>query len=307
MKRFNSFSLIFATLTLVGTLLWSCQEKANIPSPGDNSFNLTTEPAPIVDAIDVSIDSALLIIDNLNDGETTTEKYRIRGIVSKNITSPTDIPSKYTDINIVIKDGGRELTCYYTKNLKNKNFTSKLKVPLVDSDITLVGPLQKYVDKSGNVKPEMVNGFIETYHSSVFLPDPMDLPICPAPLADQISIFQADSIGKALGTGKTSKETYKIVGIVYTITEAPSSYKNATFTIIDQSTPELSFYCYRVKAKGTSAVFSNPNMLAVGDTVFIESKITNYNGTIETVSNQGNIYWSSNKNLGFPSYEEVSK
>lgn len=299
MKRFNSFFLIFATLTLAETLLWSCQEKSNIPSPGDNAFNLTDEPSPVVDAIDVTVDSALLIIDNLADGETTTEKYRIRGIVSKNITSPTDIPSKYTDINIVIKDGGRELTCYYTKNLKNKNFTSKYKVPLVDSDITLVGPLQKYVDKSGNVKPEMVNGFIETIHSAVYLPNPMDLPTCPAPLEDQISIFQADSIGKALGSGGTSKDTYKIVGIVYTITEAPSSYKNATFTIVDQKTPELSFYCYRVKAKGTSAVFSNPNMLAVGDTVFIESKITNYSGTIETVSNQGNIYWSSNKNLGY--------
>lgn len=299
MKRFNSFFLIFATLTLVGTLLWSCQEKSNIPSPGDNSFNLTSEPTPIVDAIDVSVDSALLIIDHLNDGETTTEKYRVRGIVSKNITSPNDIPSKYTDINIVIKDGGRELTCYYTKNLKNKNFTSKYKVPLVDSDITLVGPLQRYVDKSGNVKPEMVNGFIETVHSAVYLPSPMDLPTCPAPLEDQISIFQADSIGKALGTGGTSKDTYKIVGIVYTITEAPSSYKNATFTIIDQSTPEVSFYCYRVKAKGTSAEFSSPNMLAVGDTVFIESKITNYNGTIETEGNKGYIYWSSNKKLGY--------
>lgn len=299
MKRFNSFFLPFATLALVGTLLWSCQEKSNIPSPGDNSFNLTNEPTPIVDAIDVSVDSALLIIDHLNDGETTTEKYRIRGIVSKNITSPTDIPSKYTDINIVIKDGGRELTCYYTKNLKNKNFTSKYKVPLVDSDITLVGPLQKYVDKSGNVKPEMVNGFIETVHSAVYLPNPMDLPTCPAPLEDQISIFQADSIGKALGSGGTSKDTYKIVGIVYTITEAPSSYKNATFTIVDQKTPELSFYCYRVKVKGTSAIFSSPDMLAVGDTVFIESKITNYSGTIETVSNQGYIYWSSNKNLGY--------
>lgn len=300
-------TLFIAALLLTSMLMPSCQEKSNIPSPGDNSFNLTAEPAPIVEAIDITIDSALMIIDNLKDGETTAEKYRIRGIVSKNITSPNDIPSKYTDINIVIKDGGRELTCYYTKNLNNKNFTSKYKVPLVDSDITLVGPLQKYVDKSGNIKPEMVNGFIETLHSAVYLPSPMDLPTCPAPLADQISIFQADSIGKALGTGKTSTDTYKIVGIVYTITEAPSSYKNATFTIIDQSTPEISFYCYRVKAKGTSAVFSNPNMLAVGDTVFIESKITNYNGTIETVSNQGYIYWSSNKNLGFPSYEEVSK
>lgn len=293
MKRFNSFFLIFATLTLAGTLLWSCQEKSNIPSPGDNAFNLTDEPSPIVDAIDVSIDSALLIAEKLANKETTTEKYRVRGVVSKNITYPFDVPSKFKDINIVIKDGGRELTCYYTKDLRNKNFTSVSKVPLIGSDVTLVGYLQNY-----NGTPELVNGFVESYQSLISAEDINNLPVCPAPLADQISIWQADSIGKALGTGGTSTDTYKIVGIVHAVYETPSSYKNATFTISDKDT-KANFYCYRVKAKGTSAEFSNPNMLAVGDTVFIESKITNYKGTIETENGKGYIYWSSNKNLGY--------
>lgn len=302
MKQISLFSSV---LLLASMLLISCQESSNIPSPGDNSFNLTSEPAPIVDATDVSIDSALKIIDALTNGETTTQKYRIRGIISKNITAPSDVPAKYTDINMVIKDGSTtsELTCYYTKDLKSKNFTSMYKVPLVGSELTLVGPLQKYVDKNGNVKPEMSNGFIESYQKGIFTLSIDDLPACPAPKADQITIAQADSIGLALGPGKTSAETYKIVGIVYTIGETPSSYKNATFTIADKES-KSTFYCYRVKVKGTSAIFSSPDMLAVGDTVFIESKITNYSGTVETVSNQGYIYWSSNKNLGFGPYEE---
>lgn len=302
MKQISLFSSV---LLLASMLLISCQESSNIPSPGDNSYNLSSEPAPIVDAIDVSIDSALKIIDALTNGETTTQKYRVRGIISKNLTSPSDVPAKYTDINMVIKDGSTtsELTCYYTKDLKNKNFTSMYKVPLVGSELTLVGPLQKYVDKSGNVKPEMSNGFIESYQKGIFTMSIDDLPACPAPKADQITIAQADSIGLALGPGKTSAETYKIVGIVYTIGETPSSYKNATFTIADKDS-KSTFYCYRVKVKGTSAIFSSPDMLAVGDTVFIESKITNYSGTVETVSNQGYIYWSSNKNLGFDPYEE---
>ncbi len=308
MKQISLFSSV---LLLASMLLISCQESSNIPSPGDNSFNLTSEPAPIVDAIDVSIDSALKIIDALTNGETTTQKYRVRGIISKNLTSPSDVPGKYTDINIIIKDGSTtsELTCYYTKNLKNKNFTSMYKVPLVESELTLVGPLQKYVDKSGNVKPEMVNGFIESYQKSIFTLSIDSLPDCPPLKADQITVKQADSIGKVLGPGNTSKETYKIVGIVYTIGEAPSSYKNATFTIADKASGST-FYCYRVKVKGTSAVFSSPDMLAVGDTVFIESNITNYKGTIETKSNDGYnsyIYWSSNKNLGYPPYAEEAQ
>lgn len=302
MKQISLFSSV---LLLASMLLISCQESSNIPNPGDNSYNLPSEPAPIVDAVDVSIDSALKIIDGLTNGETTTQKYRVKGIISKNLTSPSDVPVKYTDINMIIKDGSTtsELTCYYTKDLRNKNFTSMYKVPLVGSELTLVGPLQKYVDKSGKVKPEMSNGFIESYQKSIFTLSIDSLPVCPAPKADQITIAQADSIGRALNPGKTSAKTYKIVGIVYTIGEAPSSYKNATFTIADKES-KSTFYCYRVKVKGTSAVFSNPDMLAAGDTVFIESKITNYSGTIETVANQGYIYWSSNKNLRFSPYEE---
>lgn len=298
MKRFNSFFLIFATLTLAGTLLWSCQEKSNIPSPGDNAFNLTDEPSPVVDAIDVTVDSALLIIDHLNDGETTTEKYRIRGIVSKNITSPTDIPSKYTDINIVIKDGGRELTCYYTKDLRNKNFTSMYKVPLVGSELTLVGPLQKYVNKSGDVKPEMVKGFIESYQKGIFTINPDSLPACPDPEEGQILAGEALEIGNALGLGETTPETYDILGVVCSIDEAPSTqYKNATFRIQDNTKKQ--FYCFRVK-KNNGEAFTNPDELAVGDIVVIRSKIMKYNkdgGIVETPQNAGNIIKSNNPNF----------
>ncbi len=260
----------------------------------------------MVEAITISIDSALKIVDKLSAGETTTEKYRISGKITKNITNPTDIPSRYTDINFVFKDStNKELTCYYTKNLNNKNFTSSYKVPLAESEITVVGALQKYM-KGDSYTPELINGFIESYQKGVFLLNPDSLPACPPLKEDQISLYQVDSIGNALGSGGTSKETYKTVGVVYSIGEAPSSYKNATFTIMDNST-KTTFYCYRVKVKGTTAVFSNPAMLAVGDTVFIESPITNYKGTIETENGKGYIYWSSNKNLGFPSYEEISK
>ena len=233
--------------------------------------------------------------------EKTTQKYRIRGVISNNKTYPFDVPSKYTDINFEFKDGSTSdaLTCYYTKNLKNKNFTSVYQVPLVGSDVTVVGVLTNYKGTT----PELVDGFIESCNDLIAACNINDLPDCPAPSADQISIYQADSIGKALGSGKTSTQTYKIVGIVHAVFEAPSSYKNATFTISDKAS-KSHFYCYRVKAKNTTAIFSNPDMLVVGDTVYIESKITNYQGTVETEGNKGYIYWSSNKNLGFGPYEE---
>lgn len=302
----KQFSLFAALLLVMSLTLTNCKESSNIPSPGDNSYNLTSEPAPIVDAIEINIDSALKIVAGLADGETTTQKYKISGMITKNITNPTDVP-KYTDINFDFKDStDKTLTCYYTKNLRNKNFTSRYKVPLVGSYVTVVGALQRYV-KNDSYTPELVNGFLYDIPYGLFLPDPITLPACPDPLPDQISIKRALAIGDSIGKGKTTTETYKIVGVVYQVNEAPSGYKNATFTIMNNDYPDETFYCYRVKDRKTGNDFTNPDMLAVGDTVFIESKITNYSGTIETVSNQGYIYWSSNKLLGYPPYSEVAQ
>lgn len=298
MKQISLFSSV---LLLASMLLISCQESSNIPSPGDNSYNLTSEPAPIVDAIDVSIDSALKIIDALTNGETTTQKYRVRGIISKNLTSPSDVPAKYTDINMVIKDGSTtsELTCYYTKDLKNKNFTSMYKVPLVGSELTVVGPLQKYINKNtGAITPELVNGFIESYQKGVFTINPDSLPTCPDPEEGQILAGEALEIGNALGLGETTSETYDILGVVCSIDEAPSTqYKNATFRIQDNTKKQ--FYCFRVK-KNNGEAFTNPEELAVGDIVVIRSKIMKYNkngGIVETPQNAGNLIKSNNPNF----------
>lgn len=301
----KQFSLFAALLLVMSLTLTNCKESSNIPSPGDNSYNLPAQPAPIVDAIEINIDSALKIVAGLADGEKTTQKYKISGTITRNITSPAEIPDKYTNINFVFKDStNKELTCYYTNDKNNKGFTSKYKVPLTGSELTVVGVLQKYV-KNDSYTPELVNGFIYNYAKFIGTPELH----CPDPLPDQISVTKAGAIGDSIGKGNTTTETYKIVGIVTSIKEDHNtSFGNATFDIQDNA--ESSFTCYRVVAKkdgATVKIFKEPGLVAIGDTVFIESKITNYSGTIETVANQGYVYWSSNKLLGYPPYSEVVK
>ena len=293
MKR--SFWIILGAM-LLSISLSSCKETSNIPQPGDNRFNIDGS-AIMVDTSSctpVTVREALDIIDELEEGASTTEQYKISGTVSKNTTDPSSVPDQYTDINFTIKDGTGALACYYTKNLNNRPFTSMTQVPLVGSKLTVIGVLMKYVNKSGNISPEMKDGFICRIDSMI-APKPVGpLPDCPEPKEGQISVSKALEIGHTLASGQTSAETYKIVGVVCKIGEAPSSYNNATFYIQDNT--KAQFYCYRMK--GGSVTLNDPDMLAVGDIVVVETKITNYQGnTIESVANQGNIIQSNNPNF----------
>lgn len=288
---------IILSVLLVSIVLPSCKEASNIPQPGDNAFNL--EAASTVDTsscTEVTIKEALVIIDHLNDGETTAEMYKISGTITQNNTSADAIPDQYTNINFTIKDESTTTTfaCWYTNNLNNRPFTAMTQVPLVGSKLTVIGPLCRYVDKSGNVKPEMTNGFICRIDSMI-APKPVGpLPDCPEPAEGQISVSKALEIGNALASGETTNEKYKIVGVVCKITEAPSSYNNATFYIQDNT--KAQFYCYRMK--GGSVKLNKAEKLEVGDIVVVETQITNYKGTtIESVANQGNIIQSNNPNF----------
>ena len=293
----SSHCLIFGLMLLcIG--LPACKENSNIPNPGDNSFN---SDSPIsVDTSSctpVTIKEALVILDHMQDGATTTEMYKISGTVSQNNTSPDDIPNKYTNINFTIKDEATNstLACWYTNNINNRPFTATTQVPLVGSKLTVIGPLCRYVDKSGNVKPEMTNGFICRI-DSLIAPKPVGpLPDCPEPAEGQISVSKALEIGRALASGQTTAEAYKIIGVVCKIKEAPNAqYGNATFYIQDNT--KAQFYCYRMK--GGSVKFTDPKMLNVGDIVVVETKIMNYQGnTIESVANQGNVIQSNNPNF----------
>jgi hypothetical protein len=78
--------------------------------------------------------------------------------------------------------------------------------------------------------------------------------------------------------------------VVSSIDVVDPSYGNATFNITDGAGVAT---CYRLKAKG-GVKFTDVNQVAVGDTVLVEAKIQNYNGTCEPT--QGNVIESTNPN-----------
>jgi len=118
--------------------------------------------------------------------------------------------------------------------------------------------------------------------------------------AGSITVREALRIGNELGKGNTSTETYLIKGLVTGFDtkyheSGMEQYGNACFYIQDNLTTPTNFYGFQVLGmKG--AKFTSLDQLKVGDFVVIQSKIANYNGTIET-TNKGSakLMFSTNK------------
>ena len=73
-----------------------------------------------------------------------------------------------------------------------------------------------------------------------------------------------------------------------------SYYGNVNFVIADTKGGSDKLTCYRLKGKNNSK-FTNANQVAVGDTVLVNAKIQNYNGTCEPT--QGYVEESTNPNF----------
>lgn len=143
--------LLIAALAMV-----SCDEPKNIPSPGDNSFNLDSIPVTIADTsgVVVTVTEANAIVAALENGQDAPEVYKISGSISSLTTSPSEIPM-YTNITFYLSDGAEEVQCYKMNNINNRLFLKSADVPGVGSKVTVLGILTKYNNKS-----ELKDGFI---------------------------------------------------------------------------------------------------------------------------------------------------
>ena len=280
---------LFLALALTAFIVTGCDEKEI--TPGDNDHN---QPGIIVETpdtngIEISIDSAIAICNALPDGGTTSEVYKISGMVVGNTTHPYQVPARYRDINLLLMNetSGKSLDCYTIKNVNNIQFRRANEVPRFGSKITLVGYLTKYVNSAGTKKtPELKDGFIIRVDNFVA----PEFPGCPAPGAGEISVNRAQQIADSINSGNTTTGTYKIRGVVVTVDATPADikqYGNVTFSISSDGTSYAT--CYRLKG------INDINKIAINDTVLVEAKIQNYNSICEPT--QGNIIQSTNPNF----------
>ena len=143
------------------------------------SYNLTVKEAIDPNAKGqvnnpYTVAEALEVINALENGATTADKFYVKGFV---VGTP-DIQKKedgtfYGNANFTIADtkGGTDLlTCYRLKGIDNANIESEDYIK-EDDELVVMGQLQKYVSGE-TVTPEVKSGHIVSIKSEVVIPTP---------------------------------------------------------------------------------------------------------------------------------------
>lgn len=298
---------ILILTAVVSMVFFGCKEVPYVNAPGDNAMNSDSipeiaDPDPTPDPAGVAVpegtlnvNEAVKIAKKLVSGEVTKDRYFIKGWVvgfNRSESFDTDFPKYGNDfVYIKARNDGRGSKQFYAYRVLGK-FGSKLP----DLECVNVGDfvvLSCYMTNYNGVYES--NGLCHIYSSSnahfseVY---PWVFPGCPEPKDEtEISVTDAEKVSAGLANKSTSTEAYKIRGVVVSVETVDPSYGNATFNISDGSGVAT---CYRLKGKNNGK-FTNVNQVAVGDTVLVNAKIQNYNGTCEPT--QGYVEESTNPNF----------
>lgn len=253
----------------------------------------------IPEVIEASFADIFAQLQELPQGATTQDAYRVMGVVS-GVSTAKDKLVGYGNCNFNIAEpgstSGQEIICYYTNWLDNQKFTNAEDIPCVGDTVVVVGPLQNY-----NGKPELFKGFIESIQRKAAEPiivdddSQLDVP------AGTITCAEAIAIGKQLNDRSATAESYYIKGIVVeNITYASSlkTYGNMTFYIVDNLSDAERFEAYQVFGLD-SASFVDMQQVVPGNVVVLKSKIYRYGEQIET-EGAGKAFMYSTTNTFVP-------
>ncbi len=302
----------FISTLMVALVLFGCKETPYITSPGNNDMNYDSipvvadpDPTPAPEGVAIpegaiNVNQAVNIAKKLQPGEITEQEYYIMGWVNKFDDvqrGKADFEEKFQRygndyVYLSARQDGLGTKLFYCYRILGKSGA-----PLPDHDALLIGDFIVVKCKITNY-----NGIYESsgtcsmyssnnaHFNEVFPP----FPGCPEPAEGEISVNEAKAISDSIGTGNTTTESYKIRGVVVSVTDKSiSQYGNITFDI--SSDGDVTAKCYQTYYKTSSGKFTDINQVQVGDTILINAKIQNYNGTCEPY--RGILEQSTNPNF----------
>ena len=291
---------------MVAITMFSCKENPYIDDPGNNSHNTdsipvvadpdpTPDPAGVeIPAGAITVNEAVNIAKKLSDGQKADSKYFIKGWVvgfNRGDSFDSDFPQYGNDfVYLSSRQDGQGLKRFYAYRVLGK-FGAKLP----DLECVQMGDfvvISCYPMNYGGIYESSGACFVYSSSNPHFDEVFPAFPGCPEPGEEEISVTKAEQVALTLASRATTTETYKIRGVVTGISDTSlSSYGNLTFNISDG----LSYAtCYRLMGKDNKK-FTSLDQLQVGDTVLVNAKIQNYNGTCEPV--QGYVEESTNPNF----------
>ena len=156
---------------------------------GHAQYTLTVKEAetPEPPAQEITVARALEIINGLDDGATTTDKYKVKGFIVGTPDFQRDKDNKlYGNCNFEIADtkgGATKLTVFRAQSFENKKFTEDdvtANILKEGDEVVLEGQLQKYV-KNNVTTPEIKNCYLisingKTSHVSALKADIQNAP-----------------------------------------------------------------------------------------------------------------------------------
>ena len=257
----------------------------------------------------LNVYQAVHISDTLGSGKTSTEKYYIRGWVRSFDSKHESGMTSYGNGTFWIaatNDGRSDLKMFEAYQVYGKNgkkFTSVDQVAIGDF-VVIYGQITNY---NGTAEtPGKGAAYVYASTNENFDPQVDPTKVTPDPEGADVpegtlNVYEAIAAGEALGSGNTSTEEYYIKGWVTKLDgkheSGVTSYGNGTFYISptnDGTTNGPTFEAYQVYGKNKQKLTS-ADQVEVGDFVVLHGKITNYNGTVETVGKgAAYIYYSTN-------------
>lgn len=292
MKKYFILSIFALALLFVG-----CKETPYIDAPGTNNESIpdtlptakdpTPTPDPegfVVPEGTINVYEAIEIAKKLHGSEVSAEKYFIKGYVTgfnRSDKFSEDFP-KYGNDFVYISATAPDAEVQSKKQFYAYRLLGKFGAKLPDLDCVKEGDfivISCYLTNYGGVYESSGACFAYLSNNAHFNEVFPAFPGCPDPNEGEISVTEAERVALTLASKATSEETYKVRGVVTSVeTTSLGTYGNITFNISDG----LSYAtCYQTYCKTASGKFTNLNQVAVGDTVLVNGKIQNYNGTCE--------------------------
>ena len=242
-----------------------------------------------------SVTEALTAINAMADGATSEEFWFVKGKVVKVTTTAANF-DQYKNLNYLISEDGTDnntITVYAGNGLDNAQF-SGVDALKVGDEVVVYGQLQKYVNKSGAMTPEIAKGnYLVKYTAAGGGSTPatgtgtLENPLTASQAYDAVAAMTADAVSDADYYVKG-----KVCSIKYTFS---AQYGTATFNISDDGTETskqfIAYSCYYFDNKPWA---EGNTQIQVGDEVIVCGKVINYKGDTPEFSSKKNWLVSLN-------------
>jgi len=229
----------------------------------------------------ITVARALEIINALDNGKTTDYPYYVKGYV----TSIKSITSSGASFYIGdTSDATNTIQTYNLKGFGNQNITNTAFVQ-AGNEVVVYGSLQKYVNTSSEVIPEITSGYVYSVNGKTedTTPNPEDA-ITNGTKESPMTVAEALAYINSFSDGFTTTKQYYVSGSVTEITEISTDNGNATFKMGDLTV-------YRVKGLENKNI-TDANYLKANDNVIIYAKLQKYvkNSNVTPELSSGYIY-----------------